>query len=115
LTQSLPQKAPSFFFLDIPNAQAAEFDRFLAQQRPGAHVERVPMMRGRIVSVNDVPAEQIKASEQMAWVLEGDRGITYSAVHARGSKIASGEWWPADYRGEPLVSFDARAVARGSA
>lgn len=110
LTQSLPQKAPSFFFLDIPNAQAAAFDRFLAEQRPGAHVERVPMMRGRIVSVNDVPAEQIKASEQMAWVLEGDRGITYSATMPEASRLASGEWWPENYRGEPLVSFDARAV-----
>ena len=110
LTQSLPQKAPSFFFLDIPNAQAAAFDRFLAEQRPGAHVERVPMMRGRIVSVNDVPAEQIKASEQMAWVLEGDRGITYSAAMPEASRLASGEWWPENYRGEPLVSFDARAV-----
>jgi putative ABC transport system permease protein len=110
LTQSLPQKAPSFFFLDIPNAQAAGFDRFLAEQRPGAHVERVPMMRGRIVSVNDVPAEQIKASEQMAWVLEGDRGITYSVGMPEASRLASGEWWPADYRGEPLVSFDARAI-----
>lgn len=110
LTQSLPQKAPSFFFLDIPNAQAAEFDRFLAEQRPGAHVERVPMMRGRIVSVNGTPAEQIKASEQMAWVLEGDRGITYSVGMPEASKLASGEWWPADYRGEPLVSFDARAI-----
>lgn len=110
LTQSLPQRAPSFFFLDIPNTQAAEFDRFLNEQRPGAHVERVPMMRGRIVSVNDVPAEQIKASEQMAWVLEGDRGITYSATMPEASKLASGEWWPEGYRGEPLVSFDARAV-----
>src|SRR5918993_49273 len=30
LTQSLPQKAPSFFFLDIPNAEAERFDTFLA-------------------------------------------------------------------------------------
>lgn len=110
LTQSLPQKAPSFFFLDIPNAQAAAFDGFLAEQRPGAHVERVPMMRGRIVSLNGVPAEQVKASEQMAWVLEGDRGITYAQTMPEGSRLASGDWWPENYRGEPLVSFDARAI-----
>lgn len=110
LTQSLPKTAPSFFFLDIPNAQAGAFDEFLAKQRPGAAVERVPMMRGRITSLNGVPAEQVKASEQMAWVLEGDRGITYAASMPEGSRLASGEWWPADYKGEPLVSFDARAI-----
>jgi len=111
LTQALPQKAPSFFFLDIPNAESARFDAFLAQERPGATLERVPMMRGRIVSINGVRAEDIKASEQSAWVLDGDRGITYSDVMPEGSKIATGEWWPADYRGEPLVSFDAQNAA----
>lgn len=111
LTQALPQKAPSFFFLDIPNADAARFDGVLHEERPGATLARVPMMRGRIVSVNGVRAEDIKASEQSAWVLDGDRGITYSQEMPEGSKLAEGEWWPADYRGEPLVSFDAQNAA----
>jgi putative ABC transport system permease protein len=111
LTQALPQKAPSYFFLDIPNADAARFDAVLHEERPGATLARVPMMRGRIVSVNGVRAEDIKASEQSAWVLDGDRGITYSQEIPEGSKLAEGEWWPADYRGEPLVSFDAQNAA----
>jgi putative ABC transport system permease protein len=111
LTQSLPQKAPSFFFLDIPNADAARFDAVLHQERPGATLARVPMMRGRVVSINGVRAEDIKASEQSAWVLDGDRGITYADTLPEGSKLAEGEWWPADYRGEPLVSFDAQNAA----
>nr|WP_236841718.1 FtsX-like permease family protein [Bosea sp. PAMC 26642] len=111
LTQALPQKAPSFFFLDIPNAESARFDAFVAEQRPGAVLERVPMMRGRIVSLNGVRAEDVKATEQAAWVLDGDRGITYSETIPEGSKLAAGEWWPADYRGEPLVSFDAPIAA----
>ncbi|POR45967.1 ABC transporter permease [Bosea psychrotolerans] len=111
LTQALPETAPSFFFLDIPNAESARFDAFLAEQRPGAVIERVPMMRGRIVSVNGVRAEDVKATEQSAWVLDGDRGITYAAALPEGSKLAAGEWWPADYKGEPLVSFDAPIAA----
>jgi putative ABC transport system permease protein len=111
LTQALPEKAPSFFFLDIPNADSARFDAVLHEERPGATLARVPMMRGRIVSVNGVRAEDIKASEQSAWVLDGDRGITYSQEIPEGSKLAEGEWWPADYRGEPLVSFDAQNAA----
>lgn len=111
LTQALPQKAPSFFFLDIPSADSARFDAFLKQERPGATLERVPMMRGRIVSINGVRAEDIKASEQSAWVLDGDRGITYGETMPEGNKLAAGAWWPADYRGEPLVSFDAQNAA----
>ena len=111
LTGALPAQAPSFFFLDVPSRDSARFDAFLTEQRPGAKLERVPMMRGRILALNDTRAEDIKASEQSAWVLDGDRGITYSATVPEGSRIASGEWWPGDYRGEPLVSFEAQNAA----
>jgi putative ABC transport system permease protein len=56
--------------------------------------------------------EQIKAQEQVSWVLDGDRGITYAAELPEGSQLAAGEWWPADYKGKPLVSFE-REVAAG--
>lgn len=111
LTGALPAQAPSFFFLDVPSRESARFDSFLAEQRPGAKVERVPMMRGRILALNDTRAEDIKASEQSAWVLDGDRGITYAASVPDGSRLAAGEWWPEDYRGEPLVSFEAQNAA----
>jgi putative ABC transport system permease protein len=112
LTQTLPQRAPSFFFLDIPNAQAQAFDGFMKQQAPNAQIDRVPMMRGRLMALKGVPVGQIKADEQVSWVLDGDRGITYAATPPDGSTLVSGAWWPADYRGKPLVSFDQR-VAEG--
>lgn len=112
LTRTLPANAPSFFFLDIPNAEAQRFDAFLAAQAPGAALERVPMMRGRLVTLKGLPVDRIKAQEQVAWVLDGDRGITYAAQVPEGSQLAAGEWWPADYRGKPLVSFE-REVAAG--
>jgi putative ABC transport system permease protein len=114
LTQTLPEKAPSFFFLDIPNAQADAFEDFLKREAPGMEVNRVPMMRGRIISLRGVPVAQIKADEQAAWVLDGDRGITYAATVPDGSSVVAGAWWPADYRGKPLVSFDER-IAEGLA
>ncbi|MGO4388296.1 ABC transporter permease [Microvirga sp. 2YAF29] len=112
LTQSLPEKAPSFFFLDIPNQQADAFEGFLKQQAPDTHIERVPMMRGRLVTLGGRPVSEVKAPEDIGWVLEGDRGITYSKTPPEGSKLVQGEWWPEDYRGKPLVSFD-RRIAEG--
>ena len=106
LTQNLPERAPSYFFLDIPSARTAEFDQFATLQSPGASIERVPLMRGRVVSLNGVPAEQVKAADRFSWVLEGDRGITFAAELPRDSKLVTGEWWPQDYRGQALVSFD---------
>jgi putative ABC transport system permease protein len=59
-----------------------------------------------------VPAEKVRASEDVAWVLEGDRGITFAATLPEGSKLDRGEWWPSDYAGPPLVSVE-RDIAKG--
>lgn len=112
LRQTLPEHAPSFFFLDIPNAQADAFGDFLKAQAASAQIDRVPMMRGRLVTLRGVPVAEIKASEDVSWVLDGDRGITYATAIPNGSELVSGEWWPADYRGKPLVSFEEK-VAEG--
>jgi putative ABC transport system permease protein len=107
---ALPEKAPSFFFIDIPAAQAARFDAFMHQQAPGATVERVPMLRGRIVSANGIKADDLKPAAGSAWVLRGDRGITYARTVPAGSRIVAGQWWSAAYSGEPLVSLESRTA-----
>ena len=112
LTRSLPEKAPSFFFIDIPSSEAASFDEHMRGFAPLAKLERVPMMRGRLVSLKDVPVAEIKASDQVAWVLDGDRGITYAAELPEGSEVVAGQWWPKDHSGKPLVSFDQK-IAEG--
>lgn len=111
-TAALPDHAPSFYFVDIPSKDAAEFDSFIAQSAPQAKVERVPMLRGRIISAGGVPAENLKPSPDIEWVLQSDRGITYATNVPDGSRITSGQWWGADYNGPPLVSFE-KKIADG--
>jgi putative ABC transport system permease protein len=107
---ALPEKAPSFFFIDIPSAEAEGFDAFVHEHVPGSTLERVPMLRGRIVAAGGVKAEDLKPGEGSAWVLRGDRGITYGPALPRGSRLVAGEWWPADYSGPPLVSLERRTA-----
>jgi len=66
------------------------------------------MLRGRIVSAGGIPAENIKPREDAAWVLQSDRGLTYSNEIPAGSRLVEGKWWGADYDGPPLVSFEKR-------
>jgi putative ABC transport system permease protein len=103
---ALPDKAPSFFFIDIPADDAARFDTFLNTQAPGAAIEDVPMLRGRIVDARGVKAEDLKPAANAAWVLQSDRGITYGPDIPKGSRVVEGEWWKPDYAGPPLVSFE---------
>jgi putative ABC transport system permease protein len=104
----LPERAPSFFFVDIPSADGDRFDAFLAERVPGGKVERVPMLRGRIVEARGVKTEELKPSPDAAWVLQSDRGLTYTGELPSGSKVVEGAWWGADYSGPPLVSFEKR-------
>ncbi len=108
--RTMPSAAPSFFFLDVPAREAEPFRAFLAEKAVGARVEDVPMLRGRITAVKGVPVEQAKIEESVRFVLDGDRGVTYSATPPANSTVTRGSWWPADHAGPPLVSFDARTA-----
>ena len=107
----VPAEAPAFFFIDIQPDQLAGFDA-LVRASPGARFDQVPMMRGRITRLNGVPVEDAAVAPEAQWALRSDRGLTYAASMPQGSRLAAGTWWPSDYQGPPLVSFDA-ALARG--
>jgi putative ABC transport system permease protein len=109
---ALPERAPSFFFTDIPSTEADRFGAFLKETAPQSTVEDVPMLRGRIVADRGVKAEDLKASTDTEWVLQSDRGLTYTGEIPRGSKVVEGGWWGADYNGPPLVSME-KKIADG--
>jgi putative ABC transport system permease protein len=112
VAEQIPEKAPSFFFVDIQNDQVPAF-RTLVAATPGASdFAEVPSLRARIVAVDGVPADRVNATRDTQWALRGDRGLTYAAAMPEGTRLTEGAWWPAEYRGSPLVSFDAN-LARG--
>ncbi len=110
LTQSLPKSAPSFFFVDVPSHDVERFNAFIKQNGGTGELTEVPMLRGRILRVKDVAADQVKVDPEQAWVLQSDRGITFTEALPEGSMLVAGEWWPQDYNGPPLVSFEKRAA-----
>jgi putative ABC transport system permease protein len=109
---ALPDRAPSFYFIDIPTNDAGRFGDFLEHTAPQSTVEDVPMLRGRIVAARGVKAEDLHASSDSEWVLQSDRGLTYTGEIPRGSKVVEGKWWGADYDGPPLVSIE-KKIADG--
>lgn len=110
ITSTLPDKAPSFFFIDIQNAIVDEFASFVKTKAPNAVFKQVPMLRGRIISLAGTPADQITPDPDVAWVLRGDRGITYDSKIPSNSTVVEGKWWPKNYQGEPLVSMDVESA-----
>ncbi len=111
IAEVVEEEAPAFFFLDIQPQQTAEFDK-LVRSFPGAGaVRQVPMLRGRITAMAGIPVSDIEPPPHHAWVTRGDRGLTWARTPPEsGSRIVAGEWWPADYAGPLLISFDAEAA-----
>ena len=111
IRSTVPRDAPSFFVLDIPVERADEFRSKVAETSKTAEVNIVPTLRGTITEFAGQRVSELETLPEGAWVLRGDRGLTYSAAIPEGSEIAAGEWWPADYDGPPLVSVDEEQAA----
>ncbi|WP_420406257.1 ABC transporter permease [Nisaea sp.] len=112
LREQLPEMAPSYFFIDIQPHQVEDFITTVESVPGIGKMERTPMVRGRIVEIAGVPAGERKVDPDVQWTINGDRGLTYAATPPPGTDLVEGEWWPSDYEGPPLLSFDAE-IARG--
>ena len=108
--QTIPRRAPALFLVDIPAARQAEFQALASNELPGAELRLVPSLRGPVVAVNGTRVADLPAIPEGAWVLRGDRGLTFARVLPPANRIVAGEWWPKDYRGPPLISLDRDAA-----
>jgi putative ABC transport system permease protein len=101
ISDELPEVAPSYFFVDIQPGQIDGFRARLDGDPAVKDYEAAPMLRGIITRINGQPARDVTDH----WVIQGDRGLTYSTEPRPGTVITDGEWWAADYSGPPLISF----------
>jgi putative ABC transport system permease protein len=106
VARSVPERAPSFFVLDVPKDGAARFTDMIKTAAPDGVINMIPALRGSIVSYGGQRVDQLKELPEGAWVLRGDRGLTYSADLPKGSSLVAGKWWAKDYQGPPLVSME---------
>ena len=110
IKNSVPERAPSFFILDIPRDGAARFTQMVREADPKGTINLIPALRGTIIEYGGQRVDELEELPEGAWVLNGDRGLTYSAAIPKGSELVDGKWWSADYSGPPLVSLDAEVA-----
>jgi putative ABC transport system permease protein len=92
--------------LDVPRDRATEFGNMVGAADPKGQINIIPALRGTITEFGGQRVDQLAELPEGAWVLRGDRGLTYSGAVPVGSEVVAGAWWPADYKGPPLVSLD---------
>jgi putative ABC transport system permease protein len=107
IARDLPDRAPSFFFLDIQPDQIAAFMARVKEDAGVARVDSAPMLRGVISQINGRPAADVAGDH---WVVQGDRGLTYGDTPGTAT-VTDGVWWPEGYDGPPQISFAAEEAA----
>ena len=107
IEQTIPDKAPSHFILDIPGEGEARFREIAAENGGEGELRIVPTMRGPITAVDGMQVADMEEIPEGAWVLRGDRGLTFAREVPQGNRIVAGEWWAEDYDGPQLISLDA--------
>ena len=108
IDRDLPARAPSYFFVDIQQDQIDGFLERLKDDPAVSRVESAPMLRGIITLINGKSAIEASGNH---WVVQGDRGVTYSEDLPDNAKITAGTWWPKGYTGPAQVSFAAEEAA----
>ncbi|MEN3951957.1 FtsX-like permease family protein [Iodidimonas sp. SYSU 1G8] len=108
IEDGVPADAPAYYFIDIQPDQIEGFETMLRAMPGVSDVTRAPMLRATITEVDGVRAEDAKIAGDAQWAVRGDRGLTYAAELPKDNRVVAGEWWPKDYAGPPLISFDAQ-------
>jgi len=107
VTERMPRDAPAYYFIDIQPDQLDPF-KATAREIDGVHgVQAVPMLRGRITRVNGTRVGELAIPEDVEWMFDGDRGVTWAREVPANSRVVRGQWWARDHEGEQLVSIDA--------
>ena len=89
----LPENAPNHFLLNIfPEQKDALQQDLRSHDISGSRF--YPVVRGRLVGINDVPVQQIVSRDsQGEQATHRDLSLTWSGTLPEENKIVSGRWW----------------------
>lgn len=103
---SLPADAPNQFMINIRPEQASDVRDFFAE-RGFAPPELVPMVRARLVEINERPVGEIELpTDRGREFIEREANLTWAQHIQVDSTLVEGTWWTPDDGGGPRVSVE---------
>jgi putative ABC transport system permease protein len=108
--QTLDKDAPNHFLINIQPQERASIAGIFQDDGIAAPAF-VPLVRARMQTIN---GEDVKTREYPVedgkWMANREQNLTWAESLSSSNEIVAGEWWPADYTGEPLVSLEEEAA-----
>ncbi len=109
--QTLDENAPNSFLINIQAHERDPIAEIFARNEIGAP-DFVPMVRGRMTTIDGDDVKDIEfPTEDGKWMANREANLTWAAKLSETNDIVSGDWWPEDYQGDPLVSIEEEAAA----
>jgi len=101
---SLPEDTPNFFMINIPVAEAEDFERFV-EDRGLPKPSLFPMIRARMTTINGRPIEEMQfTNDRGRGFSERDQNLSWAAEPQVDNTITAGRWWKEEDYGKSLVS-----------
>ena len=111
ISDSIPSMAPDLFFVSIDKDIQGDLQSFIEGIDSNVVLEFSPMASASFISLNGTPIEEIiSESNRSAWVVRGDRRISWSEKPKPDNPIVEGEWWEPGNEDEMFISMDSRAA-----
>ena len=111
ISDSIPSMAPDLFFVSIDRDMQRDLESFIKDVDPNVELEFSPMASASFISLNGTPIEEVVSeSNRSAWVVRGDRRISWSDKPKPDNPIIEGDWWEPGNEDELFISMDSRAA-----
>ena len=108
----LPVDVPNHFAINIMPEQVEAVRGFMAAHAVET-TQIYPMVRGRLVTINDAPVRQAVTKEaQSDNALNRELNFTWTTELQEDNRILRGRWWRAGDAGRPLVSVESKLAER---
>lgn len=111
LDSTVPSRAPSLAFYDIQKPDIETFHNTVNNAPGVTDLQTVPLVLGRLTLVNGEP---LSSREDASEALEAndEHKLSYRAERIDNVRPSSGELWPRDYQGPPLVAMEDREAGQ---
>ena len=111
ISDSIPSLAPDLFFVSIDRDVKGDLESYIKEVDPSAEIEFSPMASASFISLNGTPIEEVVSNNnRSAWVVRGDRRISWSEKPKPDNPIVEGKWWEPGIEDELFISMDSRAA-----
>ena len=114
INETIPEESPSLVLYDIIDRQLQDVIDAFGPLGDGARVDTTPLVRARIVAVNDVEVTDLEhlSRERRRDMSQDDYDLSYSANNIDDVTVVSGNWWAEANPEPPRLALEDREAER---